>query len=508
LSELINKIGDRNSKLIELIITNPVSKLKLTSKLKTNLGSSEFYFDTDNIMSLKNDNSQAVYIIPAYKSSNARDNNIYSISININENFIDTKLNILEIKSDGTQEYNSTDFGFSTSKSKTSKVKDIECYCTVTISDCTCCSSHADGGCNHPITNIYCGACVGALTSGTSVGTNTGTNSTISTVWASSSSYGYTYNLTGSSIYIGLTKKYNPDYMFSSLQKFNIINSPEISGSLLDFLNTDGNSQSNKNFGVSIFDAIEEGTVNNYQEFSLLLNVYKEVQVFLAFKNNYFIEHPSTTVEQFENWFMGKPEGSENLDVRDSDFWNDPNLSFPQQNLPSFDDFKNACPSKSTSASTLCNTIGGEILTLYNNIVVQGKKMNTCSIRISRALNYSGITIPNVPGTKLGSDGKYYFTFANDLNKWMRLTFGVNPSNLKHIRITVTQGGINGVNFPNYIKGKKGIYTMVAKSEILDTWGTGHADLLENDTCRLDCHFYDINNHFVPVDYIDIWILE
>jgi hypothetical protein len=49
---------------------------------------------------------------------------------------------------------------------------------------------------------------------------------------------------------------------------------------------------------------------------------------------------------------------------------------------------------------------------------------------------------------------------------------------------------------------------MVAKSEIQESWGSGHADLLENDICRLDCHLYDINNHFVPVDYIDIWILD
>ena len=63
LAELINKIGDRNLKLIELIKNNPVSQLKWASNLKTNLGSSEFYFDTHNIMSLKNDNNQAVYII-------------------------------------------------------------------------------------------------------------------------------------------------------------------------------------------------------------------------------------------------------------------------------------------------------------------------------------------------------------------------------------------------------------------------------------------------------------
>jgi hypothetical protein len=33
-------------------------------------------------------------------------------------------------------------------------------------------------------------------------------------------------------------------------------------------------------------------------------------------------------------------------------------------------------------------------------------------------------------------------------------------------------------------------------------------DLFENGECLLNCHFYDINNDFIPVDYIDIWILN
>ncbi len=73
LTELINKIGDRDLKLIELIKNNPVSMLKASSYQKTKTSSSEYYFDTDNIMALKDYNNQAVYIIPAYKSSNARD---------------------------------------------------------------------------------------------------------------------------------------------------------------------------------------------------------------------------------------------------------------------------------------------------------------------------------------------------------------------------------------------------------------------------------------------------
>jgi hypothetical protein len=43
--------------------------------------------------------------------------------------------------------------------------------------------------------------------------------------------------LTGNTIYIALNKKFKPNYNFSSLQKFNIINNSGISGTLLEFLN-------------------------------------------------------------------------------------------------------------------------------------------------------------------------------------------------------------------------------------------------------------------------------
>ncbi len=88
----------------------------------------------------------------------------------------------------------------------------------------------------------------------------------------------------------------------------------------------------------------------------------------------------------------------------------------------------------------------------------------------------------------------------------MRKTFGTNPSNYQHF--TAAQGGANGQNFPSLISNKKGNYSMIALPSIQTTWGTGHADLLENGMCLLDCHFFDSANNFVPVSYIDIWILN
>nr|WP_315175388.1 hypothetical protein [uncultured Flavobacterium sp.] len=90
----------------------------------------------------------------------------------------------------------------------------------------------------------------------------------------------------------------------------------------------------------------------------------------------------------------------------------------------------------------------------------------------------------------------------------MKKTFGTNPINYRHF--TAAQGGANGVKFPKLMQDLKsdGIYSMVSRPEIHKTWGTGHADFLENASCLLNCHFYDTRNSFVPVDYIDVWILN
>lgn len=232
---------------------------------------------------------------------------------------------------------------------------------------------------------------------------------------------------------------------------------------------------------------------------------------FVEWGSNYLIQNPTVTWEKFKNQFMGVSEGQDGTYY--AAYWENPNLTFPKQNLPTFVDFKNACPSKYSNAGSVCNDIGGNVLTMYNSVIAQNKKLNTCAIRISRALNYSGVVLPSLPnnpdGTKnsvTGADGKNYIINAKALNAWMKKTFGTNPSNYLHY--TASQGGTKGENFSNLLANVKGIYSMVALQSIQSTWGTGHADLLENGGCLLNCHFYDTNNNFVPVYYIDVWILN
>lgn len=218
---------------------------------------------------------------------------------------------------------------------------------------------------------------------------------------------------------------------------------------------------------------------------------------------NYFMQNPNTTWAQFKNWFLTPSEGQDY--IYDSTYWENPSLAFSQQNLPTFNNFDTNYPR--INGAELAQLVGGSVLTLYNQYpnVVRG----FCALKVSRALNYSGVTIPNIittngnPGTVLGADGKYYFLNAKALNKWMQKTFGVSPTNPNHIKILGSQGGENGGNFPSLTAGIKGIYSMVSSNP---DWASGHADLIDEGMCAFGCHFYD--SPPAPIDYIDIWILN
>lgn len=225
---------------------------------------------------------------------------------------------------------------------------------------------------------------------------------------------------------------------------------------------------------------------------------------FLNWALGYLIQNNGVTMSQFENWFMKKHEGKDYF--YDASYWENPNLTFASQNLPTWAEFSAAYPNE-TSAQ-LYMVVGGDVAKA--RIKYPAETENGCALKVSRALNYSGVIIPkipninNFPGTVQGADGKYYFLNAKSLNVWMIKTFKTNPQNPKHIRLTAAQGGENGVNFPNLVKDKKGIFSMVSTNV---QWASGHADILYPDgTCKAGCHFQD--NPPAPIDYIDIWELE
>jgi len=242
---------------------------------------------------------------------------------------------------------------------------------------------------------------------------------------------------------------------------------------------------------------------------SCLFTESQEAKEFGKWVISYLTAHPNLDFEIFKKQFLGTPEGPDG--DFDANFWDDQNNTFPPQNLLMWADFESAFLSRLDvryeTSSKLFISIGRDLLKKL------GAKdgINTCAVRLSKALNYSGVTIPHIPGkTFQGNDGKYYFTMAIDINRWMRKTFGcANPNtargeylNINSIHYNSSQIAPLGANLPDKLGGLKGIYSMVSRST---TWGTGHADIFfTNATCDPggDCHFN------APIQYIDYWILQ
>ena len=228
---------------------------------------------------------------------------------------------------------------------------------------------------------------------------------------------------------------------------------------------------------------------------------------FASWTVDYLYTNQTVTWEVFQNQFIGTAEGQEG--IYNSNFWENPNLNFPPQDLPTWVNFQNAFPLDTNplynTPEKMYNSIGGSVANLYS-----GPQTNTCAIRLSKALNYSGIIIPNIPGkTYKGADNKYYFKAAYEINLWMRITFGTNPAsntnpvtpfNANHHQYTQSQAGVHGANLPSLLNGMHGIYSIYSSNF---NWATGHADLLNsNATCGNHCLFYE-----APIYRLDIWEL-
>ena len=247
----------------------------------------------------------------------------------------------------------------------------------------------------------------------------------------------------------------------------------------------------------------EKMILQNYADNGISANGYflkPSVANFFLWAFPYLIDNPTITVEQFENWFMMESEGKDFF--YDANYWENPNLTFQQQSLPTWVAFSAAYPNE-TSAQ-LYGVVGGAVAQAQIDHPIETQ--NGCALKVSRALNYSGITIPNIPstsgnpGTLQGADGKYYFLNAKSLNIWMRKTFGVSPTNSKHHHFTAQDGGNKGEDFPDLVKNKKGIFSMVSNNT---KWAYGHADILRLDgSCKAGCYFNG------PVEYIDVWVLD
>lgn len=201
----------------------------------------------------------------------------------------------------------------------------------------------------------------------------------------------------------------------------------------------------------------------------------------------YLTQNENLDFAIFRKWFLSQvPEGMDGImDESQVGYWDDPNLVVQQQTLPSDAAFDAAFPKYASilpmPASEVYQLVGGPIYALH--LADPINYGNACALRVSRGLNYSGITIPNIPGqTYKGGDNKYYFLSAVYLLGWMKKTF------TNFVQYTGAQGGTNGSNFPTLLDGKKGIYIIIPNYS--GRFGaSGHADYWQNWFCNGDCYF-------------------
>ena len=234
---------------------------------------------------------------------------------------------------------------------------------------------------------------------------------------------------------------------------------------------------------------------------------------------NFMIQNPDVTWEKIKNWFMGTPEGQDG--EYDAAFWENPNLTFKKQNLPTYNDYYNgmarfADGKLMTGADNVYGLVGGAVHQARINDPT--RTANTCALKVSIALNIAGVIIPSLPGKTLEGSGefagKYFFLNARSLNSWMRETFGTNPattttpSNENHRSYTAADGGLNGADFPDKLKGINAIYSMITTEEYnKESLTSGHSDLLFTDSNGLgECVYKCFFN--LPIQRIDLWILN
>ncbi len=193
------------------------------------------------------------------------------------------------------------------------------------------------------------------------------------------------------------------------------------------------------------------------------------------------------------NWYYEDIDGGLDYQTQGAT-WDNHNPINPQT-LPTLSAFNNGVPRTADNkhwlygADNLYELVGGDVEQIRHNDVANGEPnptSNTCSIRVSIALNASGVTIPHIFSddnsdgiqdngesdiTVEGADGKYYFLRAEFLIEYCLAVFP-QPD------ITVTREQIqNGATPISSFGENQGIYMMFPYSG--SNWAaSGHCDYL------------------------------
>ncbi|MFL5786867.1 MAG: T6SS effector amidase Tae4 family protein, partial [Flavisolibacter sp.] len=150
------------------------------------------------------------------------------------------------------------------------------------------------------------------------------------------------------------------------------------------------------------------------------------------------------------------------------------NESSEKQKRPSFSSMNSNYMGSKYTADEVYNSIGGNVL--KNHISDPDNFSNSCALRLSKALNKSGVKIPNVKGKTLkGADGSYYFFRVSDLKVFLINKFG--------------KPDVKGTE--SSLSNEKGII-LFDNCDFSDA--TGHLDIWDGKTCKDECYFERCNS--------------
>ena len=233
---------------------------------------------------------------------------------------------------------------------------------------------------------------------------------------------------------------------------------------------------------------------------------------------SFFSQNPNTTIEQFQNWFMGQSEG------QDGEYDLASEIAFQQQqfqkhSLPSMADYEKAFPSKPNAIypdyyrdavpnyEVYNNYVGGRLKQLFNlNGGAQNTAnpyYNTCAVRQSYAHNKLGIMIPFQNNDSKGDNNWNYILTASKMGVFLEGTYG--PPTYKLVGTDANDLKKIG----EFLKGKTGIYLVINNDREKAVY-TGHTDMIKNGWVSGGANVTYPNGKIINggLKYIYIWELK
>ena len=202
---------------------------------------------------------------------------------------------------------------------------------------------------------------------------------------------------------------------------------------------------------------------------------------------NYLNDHPFPNDEAAKEEMRAYVTDISGQDwIYDEEYWSDPDLTFPAQQLPSYQDFHDGFPKDPDGrwmwgADDVYELAGGDVLQVREDDLAEAlannqnpRTDNTCALKVSIALNEAGVDIPCIQGqTIAGADGKCCFLNARMLADWMKLTF---PNDFE------SWEDVNSPDVHSNINGRKGIVISVFPE---GSGSSGHADIYLGSGCSV-----------------------